>query len=257
MNEISTQVKNILIEKVEHLLNIKQKLITIYDNTKEELKKFNSLRDENKFYSVLSYKTYNDDTNFLKEVNYDCWRILLHNQEIKAILPKNRFEELINQSIFPDFNINIVISTLTQLYKDKDKYIVENIIYCFKILDKNYKTNSSYAFKDKSILNLASYRDYSGCSRSYSICNYYLNALISLESLFCNIDNINITNEESINILNYSYEKYVGNTLELKYFKLKVYKNGNVHIYYKDKEKLELLNKILQSHFGTTLAYGK
>ena len=256
MNEISTQVKNILIEKVEHLLHVKQKLINLYNETKERLEQFNDLRNENKFYDVGEYKISKEE-DFMANINRSCWTKLLYTQEIQEILPKNRFEELIYKSNFPDFNSNIAICTLNQFYQDKDKYIVENIIYCFKILDKNYKTNSSYAFKDKSILNLASYRDYSGCSRSYSICNYYLNALISLESLFCNIDNINITNEESINILNYSYEKYVGTILELKYFKLKVYKNGNVHIYYKDKEKLELLNKILQSHFGTTLTYGK
>ena len=253
INQISTEVKNKLLEKVENLLQVKQKLVNIYHETKDKLKQFNDLRDENKFYDIGCYQVLQQE-NFINNINRTCWKNLLYTQEVKEILPKKRFEELIYQTTFPDFNSNIIINTLNQLYEDKDKYIIENIIYCFQILDKkNYKTNSSYSFKNKSILNIATYRDYSGCGRSYYVSDYYINALIALESLFAKIDSTEIQDKESIRLIN-NYEKYASTNLELKYFKLKVYKNGNIHIYYKDETKINMLNKILQNHFGNTLA---
>ena len=220
MNEISTQVKNQILAEVQSLLEVKQKLTNIYTNTKDKLKEFNDLRDNNSFYDLISYNLYYTDEDFNNKINSNCWRRLLQNKEIKEILPKTHFEKLINQNEFPDFNINIVISTLNKFYQDKDKYIIENIIYCFEILDKkNYKTNSTYAFKDKSILNLASYRDYTGFRRSYNTCSYYLNALIALENLFARIDSLEVKQQESIKVL-YNFQKYVSQTVELKYFRV-------------------------------------
>ena len=171
-----------------------------------------------------------------KLLHQTYWDRAIGLTDVKHHMPMDRkieWQENVKKLNFPEFNLENVISTLTTLLLDRDKFVAERVDGIFKKLSGDHVTNSPSGFYKRMIIN----HIHSGERHYYSInstvCGYVNDLRITIarfmERSTADTENSISTYSTIQRIIN-SNLFGVWNNVDGGALRVKVFKKGTIHI---------------------------
>lgn len=245
--EITHKLTTEILDKLTELNNVLQRPCPISGTTNVML-----VRD---LFDVAG--GYGDDfSGYKKEIDkrFDSkfWSSVIHKSSITAVMHsemKEKFSKNIEEKP-PTFDREHIYGTLTHYMDNRFTIFVEGALNLFKTLNKNFKTNDGIKFKEKLIFGDA-FGGYGWCRFGRS-----QQRIEDLERIFYVLDGIDPTRR--------SYDQWATRRMEklnapeeaqFEYFKVKLFKNGNVHLWLTRPDLVEKLNGMIADHFGESLGH--
>ncbi len=132
-----------------------------------------------------------------------------------------------------------ILHVLQDLYQRKDTILANSLLNVFRSLTRRYKSNDKLKLTDKRIIIYIG----EGFSRSTS----YTDQLTDLDRIFHFLDGKQMTTERAKTL---GYQACYGDEDELEndYFRIRMFKNGNAHIYFKRKDLVDQCNRLIAYH---------
>lgn len=169
----------------------------------------------------------------------------------------DRYGELITQDEIekglPEITVGNVIATLEKFAGESDMIFRRGIANAFSKLDRKFRSHDGFRFKDRIIL--------SNAFDGYGSWSYYRNhrdTIIDIERAFQVLDGKtpNATYASIVGIVDNARTQWgirrqgehIGD-----YFKIRIYKNGNAHLWFTRKDLLKNVNKILGEWYGEVI----
>lgn len=237
-------------------------LLNLYDRVENLIPKTNrckevpliSLGVECSEYDGVGEKM-SKQNKFLRELRYKYWTILFQTQEMSRLFTQDVRDKLysdMNRFRSYDFTLSNIKALQIELSANLSGNIEDAILQQFEKLtythsmgcSKNvhyfngWKTNDAYKINKKVIIPCYDVFDRWGYWNEYRI----YDKLEELEKCFTYLDGGKTEGKSIQEHRNYDYkkQKYCGEPLDLKYFRVEPKKKGTLHVWFKD---LELLKK--------------
>lgn len=192
-----------------------------------------------------------DPEDFRKQLDRHLWshtftQIGLH-QYMDARAKEELEKELEKNA--PDFTMDNVKETLLTAAQDADKMFARGIVNVFHGLSKDHKTNRNSPFKinPKAILKYFTSPRFSGGLQI----NYWNNRqekINDIDRVFKTLDGKKHHPRELECLINEAWKSI--NIYEDNYYKIKGFKNGNMHIEFKRQDLLDKANVIIAKYYG-------
>jgi hypothetical protein len=166
----------------------------------------------------------------IKSLNAHCWSQAMNLTDVYDVMPQKRRDEwnkLITDQETPDFNEDVVRSTIADLYSKKKMFFAERVRDLFDRLSRSHKTNCPEGFYKRMIIDRG--LDYVGTtfpSPNYSSAGY-INDLRCVVSKFMQRDEPK-SSYEIIKECMYNYGQW--HHIDAGAIKIRVYKKGTIHI---------------------------
>ncbi|MFA5323957.1 MAG: DUF4942 domain-containing protein [Smithella sp.] len=184
----------------------------------------------------------------LKELKRDAWRAIFQMMEMPRMMSEKRRNELeaqIESGDLPNITAENVFATCKGLLENLDTYIDETVKETFDFLRPHwntYKTNSEFEIGKKVIVR-AFYPDKWGhrISLDYNHEQHYRN----LDNVFSLMDGKGAIKTYGGPIIDaVKSMNQFGDVRETEYFRLKLYRNGNMHLEFRRMDLVKKLNEI-------------
>lgn len=196
-------------------------------------------------YPVQSFRAYNGIEAITRDIDRRMWRHTIEMTGFNRYMDKvarNEFEQSL-ESNPPEFTIANVRSTLIESYNMADTFMKRGIVQLFRSLGANYKTNNVFKIKNKIILR----NWFTVFCGSLSV-NYHCEPEMNdLDRVIRTLDNKEFNEHEFSGAM-----RKVAHTMqyENEYFKVKAFKNGNAHLWFKRDDLVDQINDIIQEYYG-------
>ena len=205
------------------------------------------------------------------------WASIIERTDLKRLMDKQSKEQLRKQlryiapefdgatytnkseveEGFPELDVDTVEATLQGFREDAGMIFKRGIANVFTRLSKRFKSHDGFSIGSRLILTRVV--DESG---HWYHSNYHRESLLDIERVFLVLDGkkaedqytgiCDIVNEERKGGWGARVSEHEGD-----YFKLRIFKNGNAHLWFKRPELVERVNKILAEWYGEVLGFGK
>ncbi|MCC7212534.1 MAG: DUF4942 domain-containing protein [Candidatus Brocadia sp.] len=193
-----------------------------------------------------------DLEKFSKELDKRLWNHCFDKLGVFTVMNHNNIEKLRREieDKTPAFTEENIEATVTTMYQNRAKYFVEGIIQTFRELSHDHKTNTNDKFKipDKCVIK---YMLEPCWPKGLRLRYNREDKLGDIERTFCLLDKEVFEARKTQCEVNASLLE--GQTYENKYFELKGYKNGNIHLRFKRIDLLDLANQMIADYYGNTL----
>jgi predicted RNA methylase len=146
-------------------------------------------------------------------------------------------------------------ATLSALIADADNIFKRGIATAFAKLDRRFRSHDGFKIGARIVL--------SSAFSEYGHWNHYRNhdeTLRDIERVFCRLDNVEhpdraagIVGEIDSHRRGFHASAFVA---ENAYFRVRVFQNGNAHIWFKRDDLVEKVNKLLAEYYGEALGVG-
>lgn len=211
---------------------------------------FSSSRSRN------NYATLPKTEEIQKAQDIDLWRGVLETSSFWQFMDAEAREEFKNalRKETPQFTEENALATLLHVVPQLDGFFRRGLVNAFCRLNSQYKSNDQFKIGKKIVLE----RIY---DQFWSIHDRSRSRLDDLERAFYTLDKKRFGEEETLcqTLERFSRSRWnrtgpARNEMETRYFSVKVFKNGNVHLMVKDKSILDACNREIARHFGDSLA---
>ena len=132
-----------------------------------------------------------------------------------------------------------ILSVLQDLYSRRDTILANSLINVFRSLTRQYKSNDPLKLSDKRIIIYIG----EGMYRS----TRHTDKLTDLDRIFHFLDGKTMTTDRS-KTLGYLACYGEHDELENDYFRIRMFKNGNAHIYFKRTDLIDQCNRLIAYH---------
>lgn len=191
-----------------------------------------------------------------RHINQGLWRASMDKTGFRQLLD-NQAEKEFNDSLekdCPNFTIENIKTQFLSLYQNSEEMFNRGLINVFKSLDHSYRTNEKEPFKvgKKLIVGymVSNWLGYLQVSYSqYSSGSARIN---DLDRVFKTLDEKEHNPRELENAINAVF-KEGENIYQDEYYRIKGFKNGNMHIEFLRADLLEKANDIIAKHWGDAL----
>ena len=194
---------------------------------------------------------FTDPDNSLNEIRREIWRSLIDRLDIRRMCSSTRWEDLQrklkNERDVPPITQEMVAGFATQIAGDLDVMLKEKVEEVFNWLRpprSRYKTNSEEEVPEKVVLTwVVDQRNL--YNTAWRVGHYAAQRLIALESVFNALDGkgeIVKTYYGAIGTI-IATEGFDGDG-ETPHFKFRVFKNGNMHLWFKRTDLLARFNAL-------------
>jgi len=194
---------------------------------------------------------FEDPNDALNEIRREIWGHLIDRLDIRRMCSNTRWEQLQkklkDERDVPPITQEMVGGFAQQIAGDLESMLKEKVEEVFNWLrppQSRYKSNSEYEVPEKVVLAWAVER-HTVFNDRWRVCHYSSQRLIALESVFSALDG---TGE-----IVKSYHGAIGSIImaegfdgegETPHFKFRVFKNGNMHLWFKRKDLLARFNAL-------------
>lgn len=194
-----------------------------------------------------------DDKNIVyKEIDRRLWRSAFSLTGFSQIMDKKARAEFDRdlQMQPPEFNEENVRSIFLSLSQEAEQMFSRGLVNVFLRLSKEHKTNTQNAFKvnRKAILTYMTTSLYGHLSVSYR--NGASDELNDIDRVFRSLDEKKYNPRELESAINASFKEN-DNYYESEYYKIRGYKNGNLHIEFKREDLLNKANKVISEYYNS------
>ena len=182
----------------------------------------------------------------LKSLRSHAWRAIIEKMELRQMMSTKRRDEIdkaIQDGELPEITAGNIFATCTGLIDNVHDYLNEAVQEVFDFLrppHSEYKTNSEFEVGKRVIVRVCYYSGWSKPHIDYNDQN-----LSNLHNVFALLDGCRPfqTYCGPIHDAVLSMERF-GVVKETEYFRLKVCKNGNLHVEFKRPDLVAMLNEI-------------
>ena len=201
-----------------------------------------------------------------KTIDKNIWMNLIHASEIEKLMDstaKEEFRKQLEREVVEATEENI-LATMQTLMGQANEIFIRGIAKVFSSLDKRFKTNDAFKFGDKIILTNC-INDF-GSWTSYKVADTIRDVEKTFILLDQKIDDTKDNEKDNEKdklpsivdlICKQTLQERFGNPttfiIEDEYFKVKRFKNGNLHIWFKREDLLIKINNLLAEYYGATL----
>lgn len=189
----------------------------------------------------------------MRDLNRRLWRQAFDLTGFRQLMDTeavNSFNRELDSSP-PDFTENNIRSTFLSVSQEADALFRRGLVNVFRGLSLGYRTNASEPFRvgdkvicDYMVTNFHSPRLMVNYSESAS------NRLDDIDRVFKTLDDQKFTPRALEVAINAAWADGDDNTFEDDYFRIKGFKKGSMHIWFKRPDLLEKANELIAQHYG-------
>jgi hypothetical protein len=185
-----------------------------------------------------------------KDIDSRLWRKLLGMSGYKSLMDAKaiaEFEEQMREAPH-ELTAENVYATLEGLRSMSPQLFTRGVVNVFRQLQSSYRSNKSFRVNERIIYYLGGPYDY--------YCNARDNELNDVDRVFHLLDGRDPPTEYGHRlayVVRESARARKGH-VETNYYKLKIFRNGNLHIYFKRRDLLDKVNKLIAQECGEVLA---
>ena len=203
-----------------------------------------------------------DADTFLKEarrlIDVHVWSYIIHLTDMHSLMDKEE-KEAMRQSLQtdpPDVTVENVHSTLTRFMADADTIWKRGLAKTFSALDRRFRSHTGWRFGSRIILPYA-FDEYG----SWSFRNSHEDHLIDTERAFYILDG-HTPPPNWYGIVDAVRRERQGghgprqSTVHSRFFKIKIFKNGNCHLWFTREDLVKKANRVLADYYGEVLSDG-
>lgn len=193
-----------------------------------------------------------------KTIDKAVWAHVMEAQGITTLMDKSERkkarEELEKDP--PPFNADDCRAVIERLIEDRQTIFQRGIANAFAALDRRFKSHDGFKIGSRIVLNYA-FNLYGSWNS-----NHHDESLIDVERVFCLLDGKPQPDRRAgivskIDVARHAKGYGPGAFLvEDDYFKVRVYLNGNVHVWFKRDDLVEKVNLNLADYYGAALGAG-
>jgi len=198
------------------------------------------------------------ETTVRRAVDSDCWSRIIEITALEQLMDKTAKDDLRRQLVDdpPDITEENVIATIEQLFLDRDTIFKRGIATCFSKLDRRFRSHDGWKIGNRVILDR--------CFDEWGTWNHYSNmrdTLIDIERTFRVLDDErdNPAYSQLLNAIE-TARRNDGHSLsprqtevDSEYFKIRIFKNGNCHVWFQRDDLVERVNKLLAEYYGDVI----
>lgn len=204
-------------------------------------------------------------SDFIKRLDAQLWQRLMHESGLRTFMDskaRDEWDKAIMNVKTPELTIENIEATFEQLYNSRSEMFERGVIEVFKGLSWDYKSNLPHKIGKRIVARC--FMD------SYGVINGYARAdkLSDLERCMYILDGkpepdhrlgiVQKCGEVQRTRMGYHREKnkpfeIPDRIAEDDYFRVKWYKNGNGHFYFKRPDLLDKMNLIIAKHYPSAL----
>lgn len=193
---------------------------------------------------------------FKKEMDREIWQKLMHDSGMISLMnseQREKWEKSLYTEDMPEAILDNVLASFEHLHNSSNAIFEEGIVGLFRKLSWEYKTNNPRKFGKKIIIeSLVECTPYGARLR-----NNAMSRLDDLTKAFCLLDKKPVPDfrygsgaafHDHVNKHNFD-----GEIFETEYYKVKYFKKGSGHVYFKDESLVDKLNEIISRHYPNAL----
>lgn len=201
-------------------------------------------------------------------VEVEVWSHVFHSTNLTILMDKeakDKFRDDLRTGKMPECTVDNVYSTVEEMLLQANHIFARGVANVFSKLDRRFKSHSGWKFGNRIILNNM-FGSYGYSSR------YRIDELYDIYRVFFALKNEKLPAPNCCGVIaglnQHSYGRMTavddtkesgipltieGDVYEDKYVKCRVFQNGNAHVYFKDKELMRQINKILAEYYGEVI----
>ncbi|HDR9163670.1 TPA: DUF4942 domain-containing protein [Burkholderia vietnamiensis] len=193
-----------------------------------------------------------------KRIDASGWRHLMDESGLRTLMDakaRSEWDNGVQEFKTPELTLANVTSTFGMLYDGRAELFERGVIECFRRLSWHYKTNQPFKFGKRLVVSHL-YDEQRGTYRQ-SVNHRRSNELDDLVRVFSVLDGKpepDHRNGMYSHLTRAAHAPAVERWIDLDYFEIRWFKNGNGHLTFKRLELVEKLNLILAKHFPNALA---
>ncbi|MEE9481791.1 DUF4942 domain-containing protein [Methylobacterium ajmalii] len=200
--------------------------------------------------------------NVTRNVDRDIWQGLVMGTPIGSLMDRQEleaFKKSLEQDP-PPATADNVRATLERLFGEADQIFRRGLVNAFKRLDRDYASNDGFKIGDRIVLTW-------GCTWDRIMGYFTLHhtreeELHDIDRVMHVLDGKPAPDrgqglEGKMAEHTYGRGRDKGTTGESEYFRFRLFKNGNIHLWPRRQDLLDRANKIIAEHFGMVLAAGR
>lgn len=201
-------------------------------------------------------------------VDTDAWSRLMDVLGLDRLMDKQEKDKLRDSLIHnpPPVTLENVLATVERIRGDVHVIFLRGIANAFARLDRRFRSHDGWKLGSRMILTNA-IGDYG----RWHYGNHHEATLLDVERVFCVLSApiMDENGETRRHEVGYRSEVVLavdeaakttgsrtGVTVETRFFKVRTYQNGNVHVWFKDDDLLQKVNRALAAYYGEVLGEG-
>lgn len=192
-----------------------------------------------------------------KHVDAAGWKHLMNESGLRTLMDAQARKEW-DSSVYdlktPELTLSNVTSTFTVLRDGRAELFERGVIACFRGLSWDYKTNQPFKFGKRIVMRCL----YSAADKyGQSVNHHASDKLDDLVRVFRVLDGKPEPDHRHamyMHLSNALMKRPLERTIDLEYFELRWFKNGNGHLTFKRPELVEKINKIISRNYPNALA---
>jgi len=211
-------------------------------------------------------------------VDMDVWSYVIQRTDLEHLMDKEAKDELRAQMSFvpertngdgelinqdeidkglPPVTVETVESTLMHFAASAGEIFKRGIANAFSKLDRRFKSHDGFGVKDRMILTHA-FSEWGG----WHYHNAHRDSLIDIERVFLVLDGKDprATYAGIVGVIDAERKGWSGgagqSVHEGDYFRVRIFKNGNAHLWFTRKDLVIKVNKLLAEYYGEVIGYG-
>lgn len=210
------------------------------------------------------YKGVDDRGNFLtylrQQTDRTIWSHLISGYGFDKLMDRQAHEEFRAQLLNdpPEVTVEVAEATLLHLLGDADRIFKRGIANAFSKLDRRFRSHDGFKIGDRVVLSYA-FSEWGGWNHHQR----HDDTIRDIERAFLTLDGKEVPERYAGIIGMADDERRKHSSLERaafqvedEYFRLKAFKNGNAHLWFKRDDLTRKVNKLLAEYYGEALGAG-
>lgn len=191
----------------------------------------------------------------IRELDRRGWAYLLNESGLITFMnaaKRKEFDEQIRGNNCPEFTRENIEATFSNLYETRGEMFEDGVIALFRSLSWNYKTNSPVGFSEKFVMTYFLDGQYTGKNPLVWLNHTAANRLDDLIRVCCLIDGRPEPDHRDGIYHTFATpvrERGAPGEFENEWFRVKWFKNGNGHLFFKRMDVIAKLNQILAKRY--------
>ena len=189
--------------------------------------------------------------SFIKELDAEIWRTLIDETGLKSLMDRQALDEL-RRSIsedMPEATEANMLATIEATLKSADLIFARGLVNCFSALDRRFKSHDAFKIGSRIIIERAVDSD------GWFHGGRCWDTIADVERVMAVLDKESPDRnglEQAVRKDRPGFGARQSET-EARYFKIRIFKNGNAHLWFSRDDLVRKANKILAEHYGEVL----
>lgn len=237
--------------------NAKAAFASIDQRRREDRYTYFSKEEEGHFLGGLKLPKLEDFTAAARKmIDRRMWAVLVEITDLERLMDKQAKDELHRQlqENVPEATEDNIFATLQQFVADADMIFKRGIANCFSTLDRRFRSHDGWKMGSRVILDHA-FNEHG----SWSYHNTKRDTLHDIDRTFHVLDGGGSPHLYGGIVAAIERSRHARHSAarqsecESEYFKIRCFKNGNAHVWFKRDDLVEKVNKLLGEYYGAAI----